>query len=255
MDRVSTTRELSRQLREAQSSRVPVKPLTDEYPDLTMREAYEVQQIGIEALGEPQVGYKLGFTSEAMRCQMGMESPNYGILTEAMETEREIEFESLIHPRIEPEIALIIGVDLHGNPTSDEIRSAVEQVCAAIEVVDSRFVDYRFLLPDNTADNSSAARFVLGESVAPRSIRNLRSVEVSLRKDGEHVDSGVGSNAMGDPMAAVAWLVNALYDRGSTLAAGSIVLTGGLTKAHVARGGAVFIADFGVLGRVEARFE
>lgn len=255
MTGTSLLRDFSARLLEAGRSRSPIEALTDEYPELTMWEAYGIQRLGFEARGEEAVGYKLGFTSEAMRKQMEMPSPNYGILTESMRLEGEVEFASLIHPRVEPEVAVRMGEELSGPDASvEDVRRAVDRMFAAIEVVDSRFADYRFLLPDNTADNSSAACFVLGEPLGPEESPDLRSVEVSLHTGGEHIDSGVGSNAMGDPLAAVAWLVNALHERKSTLAAGSIVFTGGLTKAHPAREGSFFVADFGGLGRVEAHF-
>jgi 2-keto-4-pentenoate hydratase len=247
--------ELSERLLEAERGRSPIAPLTDEWPDLSMEEAYEVQRLGIEARAEEPVGYKLGFTSEAMRNQMGIPSPNHGVLTERMISGREVDLSSLIHPRVEPEVAVRTKEDLSGpDASAEEVRRAVEWVYPAIEVVDSRFAKYRFLLPDNTADNSSAARFVLGEPVSPDDFPDLRSVAVSLRKDGEEIDSGLGSNAMGDPFAAVAWLVNALHERGNVLAAGSVVLTGGLTKAHPVGEGGIFAAEFDGFGRVEARF-
>ncbi len=257
MTTTSSLRGFADRLIEAERDSTPIAPLTDELPGLTMRDAYEVQAIRFEVREEPMIGYKLGFTSEAMRGQMGMPSPNYGLLTESMRAwEGKVERSSLIHPRVEPEVAIRTGTRLSGPDTApDDVRRAVDRVFGAIEVIDCRFIDYRFLLPDNTADNSSAARFVLGEPVSLKDIPDLRSVGVSLHKDGEHMDSGVGSNAMGDPLAAVAWLVDALHETGKTLEAGSIVLTGGLTRAHPVEEGGAFAAEFDGLGCVEARFE
>jgi 2-keto-4-pentenoate hydratase len=244
---------LARRLVAAERTRTPIAPLTDEYPDLTLEAAYEIQALVLAARKGEHAGYKLGFTSAPMREQMGIAGPNHGRLTADMRVDLEpIALSGLIHPRVEPEVAVLVERDLAGPGVSaPRARSSVRWAMPALEVVDSRFRDYRFRLPDNTADNSSAARFVLGE---PQSLEDLdlRYVEVVLDKDGERLDSGFGSNAMGDPLEAVAWLANALYERGATLEAGSVVLTGGLTRAHPA--GGTCVADFGRLGRVRARF-
>jgi 2-keto-4-pentenoate hydratase len=245
---------LARRLVAAERSRTPIAPLTDEHPDLTLEDAYGIQVLLLEARKGERTGYKLGFTSAPMREQMGIAGPNHGRLTADMRVDRQpIALSALIHPRVEPEVAVLVERDLTGPGVSaPHARSAVRWAMPALEVVDSRFRDYRFRLPDNTADNSSAARFVLGEPRSLEDLADLRSVEVALFRDDERLDSGFGSNAMGDPLEAVAWLANALCERGTTLEAGSVVLTGGLTRAHPA--GGTFVADFGRLGRVRTRF-
>ena len=248
--------ELAARLREAERARTAIEPLTAEHPSISMREAYEIQTTNFEARREPKIGYKLGFTSEAMRLQMGISSPNYGHLSAGMMApDGRVKLSELIHPRIEPEVALFVDEDLSGNETTaEEVRSAVGRLCAAIEVVDSRFVGYRFRLEDNTADNSSAARFVLGESAFPDDAPEPRHTEVSMYEAGEKFASGVGENAMGDPLEAVAWLVRTLSAEGRGIEAGSVVLTGGLTQAYPVTRPGTFAVEFSGLERVEATF-
>lgn len=250
---------LVQRLLEAQRSRTPIGPLTDAHPDLDMQDAYQIQDVLVDARGESRVGYKLGFTSAAMRQQMGIPGPNYGQLTRYMLVDADsgpIALSELIHPRVEPEVALLVEKDLAGpGLTRAQVYPAVRWAFGALEVVDSRFRDYRFRLEDNTADNSSSARFVLGPAVPLAAVPELRLVSALLWKDGRVVDSGVGANAMGDPIATVAWLANRLGEVGKSLEAGSVVLTGGLTRAHPVDMERTFVAEFGGLGVVKVHFE
>lgn len=251
--------ELSRLLLQAERARTPISPLTNSYPDLTEDEAYRIQDALVAARGEAVVGYKLGFTSEAMREQMGISGPNHGRLTEDMRVEVDggaVPLSALIKPRLEPEIALLLERDLSGpGLTPEMVYPALRWAFGALEIVDSRFRDYRFRAPDNTADNSSAARFVLGQPVSLAAVPDLRLAGALLWRNGRTVDSGVGANAMGDPVSALAWLANRLGEAGKVLEAGSIVLTGGLTRAHPAGEGGTFVAEFGGLGAVKVHFE
>ena len=160
-----------------------------------------------------------------------------------------------IHLRIEPEVAPLVDEDLFGSETTaQKVRSAVGRVCAAIEVVDSRFIGYRFCLEDNTADNWSAAHLVLGDAIALEDAPELRCIKVSIYGAGEELTSGVGKNAMSDPLEAAVWLVRTLGANGRRIEGGSVVLTGELTQAHPVTRPATFTAEFSGLGRVEASF-
>ncbi len=251
------TETLSRRLLEAERARNPIEPLTDEYPDLAESDAYQIQDALVAARGETASGYKLGFTSRAMREQMGISSPNHGRLTESMKVDDSpVPLSTLIHPRVEPEVALLVERDLSGPGLAPQwVCPAIRWAFGALEVVDSRYRDYRFRASDNIADNSSAARFVLGRPVSLAATPDPRLAGVSLQKDGRTVDNGVGANAMGGPLAALAWLANRLGEAGKTLEAGSVVLTGGLTRAHAVGEGCTFVAEFGGLGTVEVHFE
>lgn len=250
---------LSERLLEAERARTPIPPLTDELPGLTVRDAYGIQRALVKARGEETVGYKLGFTSAAMREQMEIAGPNYGRLTRAMQVNPDagpIGLSELIHPRVEPELAVLIEKDLAGpGMIPAQIYPSVRWAFGALEIVDSRYQNYRFRAEDNTADNSSAARFVLGPPICLSATPDLRLAGALLWKDGRVVASGVGADALGDPIRAVAWLADRLGEEGRVLEGGSVVLTGGLTKAHPVGGGGTFMAEFGGMGAVKVHFE
>lgn len=242
-----TCRKFAARLREAARTRRAGSPLSDDCPALTETDAYAIQAELLRLTGGTRTGYKLGFTSAAMREQMGVEHPNSGVLLATMRIDGpDLPVDELIHPRLEPEIAIALGRDLHGaDVTPQQVADATAAVLPAVEVVDSRYRDYRFRSADNIADNSSAARYVLG---APRKlcdVGDLRLVAVRLEIDGVLVDQGRGEAALGSPLAAVAWLAGHLTARGERLLAGEVVLTGGLTRAHELRAGQTAHAQFG----------
>ena len=221
------------------------EPITDTVP-LTLADAYAIQDALTArrlAAGERIVGWKLGYTSPAMRAQMGIDQPNFGPLTDAMIlTTGATVGTALIHPRVEPEIGLRFGRPLHGDVTVDDVLDAVVEAFACLEVVDSVFRDYRFRLEDNTADGSSAARVVVGPELVDRS--HLDAVTVVMRHNGAEVGAATGAAASGHPAAGVVWLVSQLAREGRRLEAGDIVITGGLTRAVPLQPGDVVDAVF-----------
>ncbi|WP_448508142.1 2-keto-4-pentenoate hydratase [Immundisolibacter sp.] len=222
-------------------------PLSDDFPDLAETDAYAIQAELLRRKGGTRAGYKLGFTSAAMREQMGVDHPNCGVLLAGMRlAEPHLPAGALIQPRVEPEIAILLARDLRGaDLTPEQVAAATAAVLPAIEVVDSRYRDYRFKSVDNIADNSSAARYVLGAPRALSDVGDLRLVGVLLSIDGVPVDQGIGASALGSPLAAVAWLVAHLCARGEGLRAGEVVLTGGLTRAYALLPGQTACAEFG----------
>ena len=238
-------------LHEARLTRVP---LGADRPPLTLDQAYAVQEEGVRlrvADGETVVGAKLGFTSAAMRRAMGVSEPNYGWLTDAMWLhDGVVGADRFIHPKVEPEIAFLLGMDLAPPVTPHDVRTATAAVTGCLEVVDSRYVDFRFTPFDNIADDSSAAGVVLGDPVALDAVPDLRLCGVVVSVDGELNATAAGAAAHGDPAAAVAWMVNAC---GRTLPVGSVVISGGLTAPVDLRPGTLVEAAFDRLGRVAVR--
>ena len=252
----NTCSKFATRLREAARERRAGSPLSDDCPTLNETDAYAIQAELLRLTSGTRTGYKLGFTSAAMREQMGVDHPNSGVLLAAMRIDGpDLPAGELIQPRVEPEIAIRLGRDLHGaDVTPDEVADATAAVLPAIEVVDSRYRDYRFKSVDNIADNSSAARYVLGAPHSLADVGDLRRVEVQLHIDGRGVDQGVGAAALDSPLAAVAWLARHLAVRGERLQAGEVVLTGGLTRAHALPSGSIAEARFGAgLGTVVLR--
>lgn len=256
----ATINECSKELWQAEQSRMPVETLSSRHAQLRVEDAYAIAAQALTHRGAKTVGYKLGYTSAAMRQQMNIAEPNYGVLTSDHlvsntdgSTDNFIDADQLIHPLVEPEIALVVGQDISGDGHSAlTLRSFVDAVVPALEIVDTRYKTYSFTLADNIADNSSAARLVLGQPLPLSQAGDLRTAGVLLWSKGRCLDSGVGANAMGDPLAALAWLVNFLSAKGQGISAGSIVITGGLTKAQPALADQSFVAEFSGMGCVKA---
>lgn len=233
-------------LHQATCDGTTLAPASGSHPDMDSDDGYAIQRRLVQLLGSRRIGYKLGFTSAAMREQMGVSEPNFGVLVARHETAPIIPVDRFVHPRVEPEIALVTRSELCGaDCTLHETLAAVGSVHAALEIVDTRWHEYRFLAPDNIADNSSAAGFVLGPPLAPRRLGELRLTGVLLSRNGRPVDHGIGANALDDPLRALQWLVHRLSAEDAVLPAGSLVLTGGLTRAHILEPGTALLAEFG----------
>ena len=227
-------------------------PITDRL-DLSMDDAYAIQALVTDArltAGERRVGWKLGYTSLVMREQMGVDQPNFGPLTDAMLVDDGADVAGrFTQPRVEPEIALRFGRDVLPGADRDEVLAAVASAHAALEIVDSVWTDYRFRIEDNTADGSSAAGVVTGGELP---LDRIGDVAVTLEVDGVSVGHGHGRDASGHPADGVVWLVARLAERGERLAAGDLVITGGLTAAApLAEGSEITgVFDDGVVVRV-----
>jgi 2-oxo-3-hexenedioate decarboxylase len=246
----------ARTLFDAEASRAARGPLTDDWPELDLATAYEVQDALLAkkiAAGEQLVGIKLGLTSRVKQERMGIDSPLTAWLTDAMvlEAGKPIPLGELIHPRVEPEIVFVLGERLSGpGVTAAKAMSAVKSVYAGIEVIDSRYLDFEFTLPDVVADNASASRFVLGgKEFAPADL-DLVLEACLLQVGGEVVDSATGAAVQGHPAEALALAANSLAGRGIALEPGWFVLTGGLTDAVAAEPGRQIVAEFTHLGSV-----
>ncbi|MEV3963025.1 fumarylacetoacetate hydrolase family protein [Nocardia sp. NPDC050193] len=240
----------------AERTRTDRKPVTEDWPGLDVATAYRVQDALIArkvAAGEKIVGVKLGLTSQAKQQRMGITSPLTAWLTDAMvlEAGTPIPTGELIHPRVEPEIVFVLGERLEGpGVTAATALAAVRSVYAGLEVIDSRFTDFRFTLPDVLADNASSARFVIGGVERSPADLDLALEECVLRMDGTVVDSATGAAVQGHPAQALALAANALAERGLALEAGWIVLTGGMTDAVPVESGTQIAAEFTHLGTV-----
>lgn len=205
-------------------------------PDLA--NAYAIQRALLAlrlAAGERVVGWKLGYTSEVMRRQMGIDRPNIGPLTDWMLLgSGDAVHERLVQPRVEPEIGLRLKTALdarHAPVDRHTVAAAVEGAYACLEVVHSTWTGYRFNLEQNTADNSSAGQVVVGPRLPVTDLMTLDTVAVQLSDGSQTLGQGVGADADGHPLDAVARLARELAANGQRLEAGDLVITGGLTKA------------------------
>jgi 2-oxo-3-hexenedioate decarboxylase len=242
------------ELLDAQDTPAARDPLTDEWRDLDLRTAYAIQD---ETLcrrverGEHVVGVKLGLTSRAKQQRMGISSPLVAWLTDAMTlpTGAPIPDGTLIHPRAEPELVFVMKERLSGpGVTAPRAMSAVGRVYAGIEIIDSRYRDFRFTLPDVVADNASSARYLTGPiGLAPERL-DLALEACLVEVDGVIVDSATGAAVQGHPAEALALAANTLAERGLAIEPGWIVLTGGMTDAVPVGPGTAVRVHFSHLG-------
>ena len=169
-------------LRQAMATGKPMPPLTDDDPGLSVEDGYAIQLANVQRAvsdGRAIIGHKVGLTSKAMQEMLGVGEPDFGVLTDDMliADGQTIDTDSLLQPRVEAEIALVLGRELAGPDVSEEeALAAVEYAVPALEIIDSRIADWRIRLPDTIADNGSSARFVLGTRQTPVASVDLRLV-------------------------------------------------------------------------------
>lgn len=235
---------LARSIVDARARREPLPALTDTMA-LTMDQAYRIQA-AVTAIrladGRRIVGWKLGYTSQAMREQMGVDRVNVGPLTDVMALDDGARVPATaVQPLVEPEVALVMGAPLAPGCDVDDVLAATREARACLEVVDPIWSGRRFRIEDNTADGSSAAFYVLG---GPLDATDLPGVHVTLHVDGRPVATGAGADASGHPALGVVELVEHLHRHGHELRPGDVVLTGGLTRAHPLDPGHRISAEF-----------
>jgi 2-oxo-3-hexenedioate decarboxylase len=240
----------------AEKEKRAVKRITANCPELTVEEAYRIQD-ELEAIKRAQghrvIARKMGLTSQAKMKQMNVEEPIHGLLFDYMliDDGGVLVFEELIHPRVEAEIAFILGEDLEGPAvTGAQVLKATKYVLPALEFVDSRYENFKFTLADVVADNTSSSRFVLGSKWTSPEGLDLDLIGVTLYINGEIRGMGAGAAVLGHPANSVAMLANMLARKGKKLRAGEVVLTGGITEAIKVEPGNVVTAKMDQLGTV-----
>jgi 2-oxo-3-hexenedioate decarboxylase len=202
--------------------------------ELSVADAYEVQERSVDrrlARGERRVGMKMGLTSRAKMAQVGVDEVIWGRLTDAMAVAdgATVSRSRYVHPRVEPEIAYLIGSPLSGPVSAAEAMAAVSGIAPAAEIIDSRFENFRFALPDVIADNSSSSGFVVGNWSDPATpVDNLGIV---LEADGRVAEIGSTAAILGDPVRSLVAASRMVAEAGERLEPGWIVLAGGATAA------------------------
>lgn len=252
--------QIARKLREAAYSGTPVPPIKDELPELSIDEAYRVQRANTDhyiGQGRAVSGRKIGLTSFAIQEQLGVDQPDYGVLWKDTEYQdgQEIPFSHLQQPRIECEVALILGKRIEQiQPRLADVIQAVDYVVPALEIVGSRVADWKISIYDTIADNASSGVYVLGGP--PRKLEglDLRLCGMVMERDGQPVSTGCGAACLGHPLHAAVWLAETMVQRGMPLDAGDVVLTGALGPMVEVRPGDLFEARINGLGSVRARF-
>lgn len=222
----------SRDLRAALDQGNPIDPLEERYPGLSPEDGYAIQLAAVRAWtvqGRTMVGYKIGLTNRAGQKAFGVDEPAMGHLFADMRlaSGNELNLSELYQPKAEGELAFVLAQDLAGPgiTTMDVVRATLG-VTAALEIMDTRYTDWRVKAPGLIADNCSGARFVLGSQLT--SLVGLDTCQLGfvMLKDGQVAGTGSGANVMGDPLEAVAWLANKLAEMGLPLKTGQVVLSG-----------------------------
>lgn len=239
------------ELQNATVTRVPIEPLSERFPGISIDDSYQIQLIQEQShlsTGRVLAGRKVGLTSLAMQQQLGIDSPDFGFFFEDMvyQDGDAIDAHRFISPRIEPEFAFILGSDLVGpGVTVADAAAAVTAVHSSLEIIDSRIADWRIGLFDTVADNASCGAIVLGAELKGLTATELASVACSVSLDGVEQGAGSGAAVLGDPLLALVWLANILGERGVGIPAGSIVLPGAMTASVPVVAGSRVSATFG----------
>jgi 2-keto-4-pentenoate hydratase len=247
-------------LREAALSRQFIAPLSKTYAGLSIELAYAIQRFNAEhrlVQGRRVIGRKIGLTGVAVQQQLGVDQPDYGVLFDDMGygDAEPIPEEILCQPRIEAEVAFVMGRDLTGrNPSLVDLIDAIEYVLPALEIVGSRIRDWDIRITDTIADNASSCAFVLGTRPHRLDSVDLRLCGMVLERRGDPVSVGAGAACLGNPLNAMLWLARKMVSLETPLLAGDLVLSGALGPMVAVQPGDVFEARINGLGSVRANF-
>jgi 2-keto-4-pentenoate hydratase len=257
-----TITKLAERLRAAHTGAEPMPPIRDQLPAGDVDAAYQVQEVNTRhwvASGRRLVGRKIGLTSAAVQRQLGVDQPDFGMLFAdmAVDSGAVVAAGSLLQPRVEAEVAFVLGHDLDAaEPTLADLLRAVDYALPAIEIVDSRIAGWDIGIVDTVADNASSGQFVLGTT--PRRLDDpaidLRLAGMVMERHGEPVVFGAGAACLGHPLHALRWLAATMVRAGRPLAAGDVVLSGALGPMLPAAPGDRFEARISGLGAVGVGF-
>jgi 2-keto-4-pentenoate hydratase len=248
-------------LRDAEANGQFIAPLRETFAGLDADDAYEIQKHNIAFKlqgGARVVGAKIGLTSLAVQRQLGVDSPDYGVLLDVMGYGEglPIPVSALQQPKVEAEVAFVLGRDLDlPNPTVIDIINAIDYALPALEIVGSRIAGWNIKLVDTVADNASSSAFVVGGSPKKLGELDLRQCAMSMTRDGEVVSTGVGAACLGHPLNATLWLARTMVHVGAPLRAGHLILSGALGPMAAVEPGRTYTATIDGLGSVTALFE
>jgi 2-keto-4-pentenoate hydratase len=251
----------ARELAEARDTGKPRPPLRGRLlPEGDVGAAYRVQRRQVSDwlnAGQRRVGAKIGLTSRVVQESFGVYEPDFGVLTDVMAVPdgAEIDLDRLLQPRVEAEVAFVLGTDLsHDRVTTADLLRAVDHLLPAIEIVDSRVAGWDISIVDTVADNASSGLFVLGTTPRRPADVDLRLAGMVLEHAGEPVSVGAGAACLGNPLHALAWLAGTMARAGDPLRAGDVVLSGALGPMVAVTPGAAYEARISGLGSVRTCF-
>jgi 2-oxo-hept-3-ene-1,7-dioate hydratase len=237
-----------------------------DYPRATMDDAYAIQAAFVarkRALGDAQIGWKIGLTSRAMQMALAIDIPDSGVLLQSMAFADGdvIPANHFIQPRVEAEIAFVMRADLLGDATPADVLTATAYVCPALEILDTRILrtdpgtgNARTVV-DTISDNAANAGIVLGAQRHQPLAFDLRWVGAIVTRDGVVEETGLGAGVLGDPVLGIVWLARRLAQYGQRIEAGQVILSGSFIRPIECPAGSDIRADFGDFGMVTLRFD
>jgi 2-keto-4-pentenoate hydratase len=233
MPSAAQVRDAADRLIAAFDKREPCDPVRELIGPTDISAAYDVQQLVTAnrlANGVTIIGRKIGLTSKAIQQQVGVDTPDFGFLFSDMGVAdgEDTPMATLLQPRVEAEIAFVLGADLDGDITDQTVRAAIDHAVMSLEIVDSRVANWDIALSDTVADNASSGTYVLGSRKLSLDEFEPRETLMEMRIDGEVASTGNGAACLDDPLAAVAWLARTARDFGEPLQAGQLILSGAL---------------------------
>lgn len=239
--------------------------LSQQYPDMSLEDAYAVQRALVEQrkdTGRRIIGWKIGLTSRAMQSALGIDTPDSGVLFDDMRFDHgaTVPEGRFIQPRIEAEIAFVMKSDLNGAADHQQVLDATDYVCPALEILDTRVMrsdpdtgTVRTIV-DTVSDNAANAGVVLGEAQHFPNAAAMRWAGAIVKRNGVVEETGLGAGVLDDPVTSMVWLTERLHTYGMSIRAGDIVLSGSFVRPVEARSGDDFFADFGNFGEVRISF-
>jgi len=247
-------------LRQAAETGVAIPPIRDELGDGGVAAAYAVQQANTDyhvKNGRRLVGRKIGLTSVSVQKQLGVDSPDFGMLFAdmALYDGEEVKLGKVLQPKVEAEVAFVLDRDLTvAGITLADVISAVAYALPAVEIVGSRIANWNIKLLDTIADNASSGLFVLGTQPRKLDALDLRLCGMAMERRGEPMSFGAGAACLGNPLNAALWLARTMVEVGSPLKAGDIIMSGALGPMVGVAPGDVFETRINGLGTVRAAF-
>lgn len=247
-------------LYEAWLARRTIPPLLEQEPDITLDDAYRIQQRYVARrvqAGETIVGKKIGVTSKPVQDFLGVFQPDFGQLTSGMVYQEgdTLPLDTLIQPKAEAELAFVLKDDLQGpGVTAMDVIRATDYVVPCFEIVDSRITDWKIRIQDTVADNASCGVYVLGKTKGDPRKLDITLAGMVLEKNGELFSTGVGAAVQGSPANAVAWLANTLGELGIPFKAGEVILSGSQSALVPVADGDELVCTVGGLGSCRVKF-
>lgn len=248
------------ELYQAFLERRPVSPLISREPEITIEDAYRIQEALVArrlAAGETVVGKKIGATSRPVQEMLGVYQPDFGILLSGMVYQEgdTIDLSQMIQPKAEAELAFVLKEDLKGpGITAMDVIRATDYVLPCFEIVDSRITDWKLKIQDTVADNASCGVYVLGKTKGDPRKLDITLAGMVLEKNGELYSTGVGAAVQGSPANAVAWLANTLGELGIPFKAGEVILSGSQSTLVPVVDGDELVCTVGGLGSCRVSF-